>query len=151
MSIKSLLWGVSFWFITAIAAMACSEYSLDDCPPKPIPAVIKFKGEQTIPNPITVWVCHPYWDRLDGDPAKGERWWGPTMKFQRTGWEKDLQPILSRCKRFSVRPGTSITTLASCLNGREISTGPMTRPGTYLMGLPRPPKGDPKAGLFTGS
>ena len=43
MRIKNILWGASFWLATAVAAAACSEYRVSDCPPNPIPAVIKFR------------------------------------------------------------------------------------------------------------
>ena len=119
------------------SALACSERAINDCPPQVAPAVAPFQGTATITDPIVVVVCHPYWEQLNGSEADRTRWWGPTIRYERTGWSANLPPIRSRCKRFSVRPGTAIATRASCLGGREISTGPMNGVGTYLLGLPK--------------
>lgn len=126
-------------FVISGPAQACSETAVSACPPIVAP-LVTFKGDRQLADPIVVWVCHPYWDRLNGiEGQKGDpkaRWWGPTIKYGR--WQKDLSATYERCKRFEVKPGTQITTNASCLDGALITTGQMTVAGRiYLMDLPR--------------
>lgn len=119
------------------SAWACSETRIGACPPTPAP-MVQFRGDKTLDQPIQVWVCHPYWERLDGregpagDPQS--RWWGPTIAYGK--WKANLPATYERCKRFWVKPGTAIKTIASCLNHQEISTVPMRQAGAiYLMDL----------------
>jgi len=65
--------------LTVSQAAACSVNRID-CIPKPAPAV-NFHGTEKKTDLIPVLVCHPWWNELWGDPAKGTRWWGPT-----NGW-----------------------------------------------------------------
>ena len=68
--------------LSAGDAQACSETRIGACPPTPAP-MVQFKGDKKIEQPIQVWVCHPYWELLDGregpagDPQS--RWWGPCL------------------------------------------------------------------------
>jgi hypothetical protein len=127
------------WFVVPQSAQACSETNINACPPTTAP-VVTFKGDRQLADPIVVWVCHPYWEQLNGIEGEKDdpnaRWWGPTIKYGR--WQANLPATYERCKRFEVKPGTQITTNASCLDGALITTGPMTVAGRiYLMDLPK--------------
>lgn len=91
-----------------------------------------FKGDKQIPDQIRVTVCHKYWDRLDVGTLNGRRtkWWGPSIQF--SGWSADLPATAQRCKTFYVKPGSRITTYASCVD-RVIRTPAMKKAGTYSM------------------
>lgn len=91
-----------------------------------------WKGEGTIAKPIPVTICHGYWNQLDVGTYRGvkTKWYSPVMQFGE--WYGDLEVVTSACKKFWVRPGTVIKLYASCVE-RVISTGPMKRPGQYVM------------------
>lgn len=102
----------------------------EDCN-KVAPKVV-FAGKQKLEKPIRVVVCHPYWDRLNVGTLEGRRtrWWGPTIS--RGKWSADLPAAAEGCKVFWVKPGSVISTKASCVK-KVISTKPMLAPGKYVM------------------
>jgi len=113
------------FIVVANMAMACNANEIN-CVPNPVPGVNVLTGTGQFNDYIPVLVCNLWWDQLWGNPADGTRWWGPTMKNSSGSWKIDLEPVKQQCKWFHVRPGGSVTTEVSCLNGTLVTTGPVT-------------------------
>ncbi len=121
--------GTALTVLTAPPAAACGV-TVEECNRNAIG--VPFKGNQKIPDPIRVEVCHGYWNQLDVGTYRGQktRWWGPVMVYN--AWYGDLPIATKECKTYWVRPGTELRLFASCVD-RVISTGVMNRPGRYIM------------------
>jgi hypothetical protein len=130
---------VMFLIVMFVGMGAAYADGIDDCKKvtrieecnKTAPKVT-FSGKKKLEKPIRVVVCHPYWDRLNVGTLSGRKtkWWGPTIG--RGKWSANLPAADSACKTFWVKPGSTISTKASCVQ-RVISTKKMLTPGTYTM------------------
>ncbi len=102
----------------------------EDCN-KTAPKVV-FTGKQKLEKPIRVVVCHPYWARMNVGTLDGRktRWWGPTISHGK--WSANLPAVAEECKVFWVKPGSLISTKASCVK-KVISTKKMIAPDKYVM------------------
>jgi hypothetical protein len=119
---KTVLIAGLFLAAMSTSAFACNTNQVK-CIPNPVPSV-NFKGKGQVKNLVPVLVCHPWWDQLWGDPAKGERWWGPTTRYK--NWQADLKPVKQQCKWFWIKEGGYLETDVSCLDGETVTTGIIT-------------------------
>lgn len=96
--------------------------------------IITFHGDRVLEDQIEVRVCHGYWDLLDPGRYNGTltKWWAPVMVYAPTDWYGDLPVVTAECKTYWVKPGVELKLFADCVQ-RVITTGRMTRPGTYIM------------------
>ena len=124
MLLKALIFGGGL-LLSATGVFACDSNRIN-CIPNPVPGINVPVGTGHYNDYVPVLVCHTWWDKLWGDPSKGERWWGPTMTNRSGSWKLDLKPVKQECKWFYVRPGGSVTTEVSCFDGALATTGPIT-------------------------
>ena len=102
-----------FTGFAASEAVACPKGYVKkqkNCEPIKAPG-IRFKGNAK-PKTIQITICHRTWNKLNGDPAKGERWWGMTIK---TGeWQANIREVHEKCTKQNVVAGSQIGNKHNC-------------------------------------